>query len=100
MVRRTREIGIRMSLGARPGDVFSQLLREGLKLTAFGLVAGFAAAFAAGRMLSGLLFGLSGTDPATFVAVTVVLLVTSVLAIAVPAVRAMRINPVVALRYE
>ena len=100
VVRRTREIGIRMSLGADRGDVFARLLREGLTLTALGLGAGLLAALAAGRLASGLLFGLSGTDAATFVAVTLVLLATSVLAIAVPALRATRISPVVALRYE
>ncbi|MEM7353597.1 MAG: ABC transporter permease [Acidobacteriota bacterium] len=100
VVRRTREIGIRMSLGADRRDVFSQLLREGLKLTTLGLVAGLVAALAVGRMASGLLFGLSGTDPRTFVTVTFVLLATSILAIAIPALRATRISPVVALRYE
>ncbi len=100
VVRRTREIGIRMSLGADRGNVFSQLLREGLMLTVFGLVAGLLTAFAAGRLASGLLFGLSGTDPRTFVAVTLILLSTSVLAIAIPAMRATRISPMVALRYE
>lgn len=100
VVRRTREIGIRMSVGADRRDVFALLLREGLTLTAFGLACGLSAAFAVGRLASGLLFRLSGADPVTFVAVTAVLLATSVLAIAVPALRATRIDPVVALHYE
>jgi predicted permease len=100
VVRRTREIGIRMSLGARGGDVFAQLLREGLKLTAIGLVAGLGAALAASRFLGSLLYGLSGADPATLTAVTAVLLASAVAAIAVPALKATRIDPVVALRYE
>jgi len=100
VARRTREIGIRMSLGADRVDVFSHLLREGLTLTVVGLAFGLAIASAAGRLTSSLLFELSGTDPMTYVGVTLVLLATSVLAITVPAIRATRIHPTVALRNE
>lgn len=100
VVRRTREIGIRMAIGAGRRDVFAQLLREGLKLTAIGLGVGLLAAFAAGQILSGVLYNTAGTDPLTFFSVTAALLLTSIVAIAVPALRATRIEPITALRYE
>ncbi len=100
VVRRTREIGIRMSLGAGRGEVFSVLLRDGLELTAWGLVFGLAAALGLGQFLSGLLYGLSGTDLPTFAVAAVVLLLTAVAATSWPAWRATRIDPMTALRHE
>jgi predicted permease len=98
--RRTREIGIRMALGAKPPAVLRMVLRQGLVLTAIGLVIGLAIALALGRFAASLLYGTSGSDPMTFLVVSAVLLVTSVVAILVPAVRAAHVQPTIALRCE
>lgn len=98
--RRTREIGIRLAIGATHKDVFRQLLRGGLKLTAVGLVIGLVAALASSQVLATFLLGLSATDPVTYVTVTLLLIFVAIVAVAVPARRAMRVQPVQALRYE
>jgi putative ABC transport system permease protein len=98
--RRTREIGIRMALGARPGAVLKMFVWQGLVLTGIGLVLGLGIALGLGRFTASLLYGISGTDLATFVIVPVVLLVTAFLAIVIPALRAARVLPATALRYE
>jgi predicted permease len=98
--RRTREIGIRMALGAEPRGVLKMVLRQGLTLTAVGLAIGLAIALALGRFTASLLYGISGTDRLTFVAVPVVLLATALVAIVFPARRAARVEPTTALRYE
>lgn len=98
--RRTKEIGIRMALGAKPPAVLKMVFRQGLILTGIGLAIGLAISLALGRFTASLLYGTSGTDLLTFIAVSVVLLATSALAIAVPAFRAARVQPTVALRYE
>ena len=98
--RRTREIGIRMALGAGKGSVLSMVLRQGLTLTLVGLVIGLGMAVALGRFTASLLYGISGTDPLTFVAVSLVLLATALLATVFPARRAARIELTAALRYE
>jgi predicted permease len=98
--RRTREIGIRMALGAQPASVLRMVLRQGLTLTAVGLVIGFGIAFALGRFTASLLYGISGTDRLTFIAVCVVLLATAFAASVLPARRAARVEPTTALRYE
>jgi predicted permease len=98
--RRTREIGIRMALGAKRPAVLRMILRQGLILTGIGLVIGLAIAFALGRFTASVLYGTSGTDPLTFVTVSLVLLATAVAAVLVPAVRAAHVEPTTALRYE
>jgi predicted permease len=98
--RRTREIGIRMALGAKPPAVLKMVFRQGLILTSIGLAIGLSISLALGRFTASLLYGTSGTDLPTFIAVSVVLLAASALAIAIPAFRAAHVQPTVALRYE
>lgn len=98
--QRAHEIGVRMALGAQPSDILNLVLRHGLFLTVIGLVVGLGIALAAVHLLSALLYGIAPTDPATFLAVAVVLCTVTVLACYLPARRAMRVDPIVALRYE
>ena len=98
--RRTREIGIRMALGARPGAVLKMVLAQGLALTGIGLVIGLGIAVGLGRFTASLLYGISGTDLPTFIAVHGVLLAVALLATVVPAFRAARVQPTTALRHE
>jgi predicted permease len=98
--RRTREIGIRMALGAERPTVLRMILRQGLILTGIGLAIGLAIALALGRFTASVLYGTSGTDLLTFVTVSLVLLTTAVAAVLVPALRAARVEPTTALRYE
>jgi putative ABC transport system permease protein len=98
--QRTREIGIRMALGAAQNGVLGMILRQGLTLVALGLAIGVAGALALSRVMDGLLYGVGATDPITFVAVALVLLGVAVVACLVPARRATTIDPLVALRAE
>jgi putative ABC transport system permease protein len=98
--QRTREIGIRLALGARPRDVLRQVLGEGLGLTAAGIAAGVLGGLGVLRFLSGLLYKLSPNDPPTYVAVALVLTAIALVATWIPARRAMRVEPMMALRYE
>ncbi|MBS1802516.1 MAG: ABC transporter permease [Acidobacteria bacterium] len=98
--RRTREIGIRIALGAKPPAVVRMVFRQGLLLTAIGLAIGLGISLAIGRFTASLLYGTRGSDPLTFLVVSLVLLATSVIAILVPAVRAAHVQPTVALRCE
>jgi putative ABC transport system permease protein len=100
VARRTNEIGIRMALGANRGAVLRLVLREGLKLTTAGLALGLAGALVLTRYLSNLLFGVLATDPASFVAVSAVLLIVGLLASYLPARRATKVDPLVALRND
>ena len=97
---RTREIGLRLAIGAQPRSVLLLILRQGLFLTVIGVVLGLVAAFALTRLLSGLLFGVGAVDVTTFSAISLLLIVVSLLACYLPARRAMRIDPLRALRYE
>ena len=98
--RRTQEIGIRMALGAQRSGVLRLVLGEGARMAALGVVIGIGASLAITRLMSTLLFGIRATDPLTFVGVAVLLSLVALLASYIPARRAMRVDPVVALRYE
>jgi predicted permease len=97
---RTREIGLRMALGAQPARVLVLVLRQGLVLTLVGVGLGLAVSLALTRVMSSLLFGVDATDPATFAAIVPLLTTVSLIACYIPARRATRIDPLVALRYE
>ena len=100
VAQRTRDIGIRMALGASQSDVLRDVLGLGLRLTVIGLLLGLAGALAATRVLSTLLFGVQSTDALTFTAVSLILLTVALFASYLPARRATRVDPIVALRYE
>ena len=100
VTQRTSEIGIRMALGAQPKSVLRMILREGMFLAAAGIVAGIAGGLALGRVLRSLLFEIKPTDPATFIGVAIALALVAFAACYIPARRAMKVDPIVALRYE
>ena len=98
--RRTREMGIRLALGAEARDVFLLVVRDGMLLVGAGIIVGLAGALASGRSLASFLYGVSTTDLPTFAGVTVILTSVALVACVIPAFRAMRVNPIAALRYE
>jgi len=97
---RSMEISIRMALGARPADVLRLVIAEGMKPTLVGVTLGAFGAYALGGVLSKLVYGVSATDPLTFLAVAVLLVAVALVACAIPAYRATRVQPVQALRGE
>ena len=98
--RRVREIGIRMALGASNNDVVRMVLTDGMKPILLGVVLGLAAALALSRVVASLIFGVRATDPLTFAAVALLLLIVGIFATILPALRATRIEPVQILREE
>ncbi len=100
VAQRTRELGVRMALGAQPRDVLKLVLAQGMKLACAGVLAGIAGAFVVTRWLTAMLFEVSPADPLTFAAVPLLLSATALAACAVPALRAARVDPLAALRYE
>jgi ABC-type antimicrobial peptide transport system permease subunit len=100
VTQRTQELGLRMALGAKRGDLLRMVLNSGVKLAALGIVLGTAGGLGLSRLIASLLFGVAPTDVPTFISVGVVLFMAALAASYVPALRATRVDPMVALRYE
>jgi putative ABC transport system permease protein len=100
VTQRTHEIGIRMALGAQRRHVLRLVLGEGIRLAGIGMIGGVVAALTVARLLSTLLFGVAAADPLTYASVTILLTLVALAACYIPARRAMRVDPIVALRYE
>jgi putative ABC transport system permease protein len=100
IAQRTREIGIRMALGAQRSDVLKMVVGQGLKLVVMGVAIGLAAAIVLTRVMAGLLFGVSATDPVTFIIISLVLMAVALVASYIPALRATKVDPMVALHYQ
>jgi putative ABC transport system permease protein len=100
VTQRTREIGVRMALGAQTSDVLKEIMKHGIKLIVGGITLGLAASVALTRFITDLLFGVEATDPATLVSITLLLLVVALVACFIPARRATRVDPISALRVE
>ncbi|MCI0537496.1 MAG: FtsX-like permease family protein, partial [Verrucomicrobiales bacterium] len=100
VAQRTNEMGIRMALGAQKSDVMILVLKQGLSLTLIGVCMGLAGGVAFARILKAHLFGISAIDPTTFLSVSLLLMLVALAACLIPALRAMRVNPMEALRHD
>jgi len=100
VVQRTRELGVRMALGAQRGDLLRMVVSNGLKLALIGIGLGIAGGLLVARLIASLLFGVAPTDVPTFISVGIVLFMAALAASYVPALRATKVDPMVALRYE
>ena len=100
VVQRTHEIGVRMALGATPESVLAMVLRQGAAMVILGGIIGLAASLALVHFIAGMIFGIHTTDPATYLGVGILLAIVALLASYIPARRAARVDPMVALRYE
>ena len=100
VTQRTREIGLRMALGAQPGGVLRLIIGEGMQITLIGVCAGLLGGLALARAVASLVYGVPVRDPATFASIAVVLSIVALAACTIPAMRAARVDPMVALRHE
>ena len=100
MTQRTHEIGLRLALGAQQANILGMVLKQGAGLALGGVAIGVAGAFAATRLMASLLFEVSASDPLTFIAIAALIILVALLACYIPARRATRVDPMVALRYE
>jgi len=100
VAQQTREIGIRIALGAKRYDVLKMTVKQGLKLVGLGLVIGLPSAFILTGVMSSLLFAISATDPITFLSISLVVLAVALLASYIPALRATKVDPMIALRAQ
>jgi putative ABC transport system permease protein len=100
VTRKTHEIGIRMALGAKPVDVLGMVIRQGITLALIGVAIGVVAALGVTRLVTSMIYGVTPYDPVTFVTVAILLVLVAAIACYIPARRAMRVDPMIALRYE
>jgi ABC-type antimicrobial peptide transport system permease subunit len=100
VARRSKEFGLRMALGARPTNILGLVLKQGVLLTGIGVVAGLIAALILTRLMASLLFGVTSTDPVTYLGVSILLAAVAIIATYIPARRATQVDPIKILRYE